>query len=405
MLTAQTIEEINVESAPTVKKDIQKVETEETTSSAVAHQVTLSKADIKTCKSLLHSLQHHPSAWPFKAPVDPSAAGAPDYEKIIKTPMDLSTVDKKLKTNMYHSPREFIQDVMLMLSNCFVYNPSTHVVHEEGRSLENFFGTILNKSYPMYALVKPSTQDQSAAMVLTTTSAPYQSTSAPTGSVATDKPRRTIKAPKLFDQDELIPSANINLKQVDNAASHKARRKSSSTHTFTSFDALPKTKSKKRQYQVDDESSEDEDAQISTLMSCLQNMQQQLSLLTSKKSYSIPSSSTHAPKKAKKNTSIKKSPTKHTSPTIVVEKSTPEFTYANRQELSTLITQQSTNEQFMTKIISMITKAMPHLKNAEEELELDLSIVPEPALWKMFKFCKGFVGDVHSMSSSDDDSD
>ncbi|KAF3311088.1 Transcriptional activator spt7 [Orbilia oligospora] len=47
---------------------------------------------------------------------------APDYFNIIKQPMDLGTVMKKLKQLAYKSKREFIDDVNLIWQNCLQYN-------------------------------------------------------------------------------------------------------------------------------------------------------------------------------------------------------------------------------------------------------------------------------------------
>lgn len=47
---------------------------------------------------------------------------APNYGLIIKTPMDLNTVMKKLKGLAYNSKSEFVDDLMLIWSNCLTYN-------------------------------------------------------------------------------------------------------------------------------------------------------------------------------------------------------------------------------------------------------------------------------------------
>ncbi|ANB15060.1 SAGA histone acetyltransferase complex subunit SPT7 [Sugiyamaella lignohabitans] len=47
---------------------------------------------------------------------------APNYFNIIKKPMDLNTIMKKLKTFQYKSKDEFVDDLMLIWSNCFTYN-------------------------------------------------------------------------------------------------------------------------------------------------------------------------------------------------------------------------------------------------------------------------------------------
>ena len=65
--------------------------------------------------------------------------GIPDYPQVIKQPMDLSTINRKLSTNEYEGPKEFEQDIRLMFKNCYRYNPSGTPVHEAGRKLESLF--------------------------------------------------------------------------------------------------------------------------------------------------------------------------------------------------------------------------------------------------------------------------
>lgn len=47
---------------------------------------------------------------------------APDYHNVIKTPMDIGTMIKKLKQFTYKSKREFVDDLNLIWSNCLKYN-------------------------------------------------------------------------------------------------------------------------------------------------------------------------------------------------------------------------------------------------------------------------------------------
>lgn len=47
---------------------------------------------------------------------------APNYYQIIKKPMDLNTVLKKLKTLQYQNKSEFVDDLMLIWQNCLTYN-------------------------------------------------------------------------------------------------------------------------------------------------------------------------------------------------------------------------------------------------------------------------------------------
>lgn len=61
----------------------------------------------------------------FAEPVQLSIA--PDYLKIIKQPMDLSTLSGKIENFEYESLSEFSHDLLLIPDNCMLYNqPSTH---------------------------------------------------------------------------------------------------------------------------------------------------------------------------------------------------------------------------------------------------------------------------------------
>lgn len=91
------------------------------------------------CEALLKKLLSHSSATPFLVPVDPIAHHAPDYHVIITQPMDLGTVMKKLRYGEYGNLRAFRDDVLLVFTNAFKYNPPQHVVHELAKSLQTVF--------------------------------------------------------------------------------------------------------------------------------------------------------------------------------------------------------------------------------------------------------------------------
>ncbi|KAM3875790.1 bromodomain testis-specific protein [Diretmus argenteus] len=85
------------------------------------------------------SKRHSAYAWPFYSPVDPEVLGLHDYNEIIKQPMDLSTIRKKLDQREYTNAREFAADVRLMFSNCYKYNPPLHEVVLMARRLQDVF--------------------------------------------------------------------------------------------------------------------------------------------------------------------------------------------------------------------------------------------------------------------------
>uniref|UniRef100_A0A8C5TPQ0 ATPase family AAA domain-containing protein 2 n=1 Tax=Malurus cyaneus samueli TaxID=2593467 RepID=A0A8C5TPQ0_9PASS len=57
----------------------------------------------------------------FTKPVDPEEV--PDYNAVIKQPMDLSTVLSKIDMHKYPTARDFLKDIDLICSNALEYNP------------------------------------------------------------------------------------------------------------------------------------------------------------------------------------------------------------------------------------------------------------------------------------------
>lgn len=45
-----------------------------------------------------------------------------DYHKIIKNPMDMGTIKKRLENSYYWSASECMQDFNTMFTNCYIYN-------------------------------------------------------------------------------------------------------------------------------------------------------------------------------------------------------------------------------------------------------------------------------------------
>uniref|UniRef100_A0A4W6FKL8 Bromodomain containing 3 n=1 Tax=Lates calcarifer TaxID=8187 RepID=A0A4W6FKL8_LATCA len=97
---------------------------------------------MKHCDAILKEMlskKHAAYAWPFYKPVDAEALELHDYHDIIKHPMDLSTVRKKMDKGEYNDPQSFATDVRLMFSNCYKYNPPDHEVVAMARKLQDVF--------------------------------------------------------------------------------------------------------------------------------------------------------------------------------------------------------------------------------------------------------------------------
>ncbi|XP_043097355.1 bromodomain testis-specific protein isoform X1 [Puntigrus tetrazona] len=90
-------------------------------------------------KVVIKSLWRHQFSWPFRQPVDAVRLNLPDYYSIIKNPMDLSTIKKRLENNYYWKAMECIEDFNTMFTNCYVYNRSGDDIVLMAQALEKLF--------------------------------------------------------------------------------------------------------------------------------------------------------------------------------------------------------------------------------------------------------------------------
>ena len=68
-------------------------------------------------------------------------ASQQDYHRIIRRPMDLGTIKKRLEHNYYWSAKECLNDFKTMFTNCYVYNKPGEDVVFMAQSLEKVFLT------------------------------------------------------------------------------------------------------------------------------------------------------------------------------------------------------------------------------------------------------------------------
>ncbi|XP_071554239.1 transcription initiation factor TFIID subunit 1 [Temnothorax nylanderi] len=67
-----------------------------------------------------NKLKSMTEVWPFMKPVNKKMVK--DYYSIVKRPMDLETISKKVSAHKYHSRNEFLRDIEQILENCTLYN-------------------------------------------------------------------------------------------------------------------------------------------------------------------------------------------------------------------------------------------------------------------------------------------
>ncbi|XP_029392097.1 bromodomain adjacent to zinc finger domain protein 2B isoform X3 [Mus pahari] len=127
-------------------KDLKKRKMEETTS------LNLSKAesatsvkkpkkdesrDLALCSMILTEMETHEDSWPFLLPVNLKLV--PGYKKVIKRPMDFSTIREKLNNGQYPNFETFALDVRLVFDNCETFNEDDSDIGRAGHSMRKYF--------------------------------------------------------------------------------------------------------------------------------------------------------------------------------------------------------------------------------------------------------------------------
>lgn len=75
----------------------------------------------------------------------------PSYPKVVKKPMDLSTLRKRLNDGEYSTADKFREEFKLMIRNCFAFNPPKNPVHEAGKALDRLFDEKWKQLPPLHA--------------------------------------------------------------------------------------------------------------------------------------------------------------------------------------------------------------------------------------------------------------
>lgn len=74
--------------------------------------------------------------------------GLTDYPAVIKHPMDLSTVLRKLKEERYQRLEEVLDDLQMIWDNCKTYNPNNSWIHSIAEKLERSFKKMVKNYFP-----------------------------------------------------------------------------------------------------------------------------------------------------------------------------------------------------------------------------------------------------------------
>ncbi|CAO3686201.1 unnamed protein product [Rhizopus stolonifer] len=122
----------------------------------------MTKDQMKYCAAIMRNLKKHRDAVPFLNPVDYVKLNVPDYPHIIKRPMDLLLVDKKLNQNQYAAVDEFVADVRLVFNNCFKYNGPEAMISVLCQNVESAFEKGLRQMPPSSDEISPPLSQQNS---------------------------------------------------------------------------------------------------------------------------------------------------------------------------------------------------------------------------------------------------
>jgi len=90
----------------------------------------------QTLSEILANTFKFQDSWPFKEPV--RKEDVPDYHTVIKDPMDLSLIQKRLDNGFYRTKELMMADMTLMCDNCKTYNPKESVYYDCAVNVKRF---------------------------------------------------------------------------------------------------------------------------------------------------------------------------------------------------------------------------------------------------------------------------
>lgn len=125
---------------PPAKRSKKDVSTKKkSASSSSSSSSPKSERDLTPCHTLLGEMEACDDAWPFLFPVNTKQF--PTYKKIIKNPIDVATIKKRLESGVYKTRGDFCDDVKLIFTNCEIFNEDDSPVGKAGYAMKNLFDT------------------------------------------------------------------------------------------------------------------------------------------------------------------------------------------------------------------------------------------------------------------------
>ncbi|PKC15206.1 Bromodomain-containing protein, partial [Rhizophagus irregularis] len=93
----------------------------------------------KLVNMILHEINNHRFASVFQNPI--REQDAPGYYDIVKQPMDLKSLKKRLREGTIHDTNSFHRDLMLMFMNASVFNREETDIHQMALEMKDHVET------------------------------------------------------------------------------------------------------------------------------------------------------------------------------------------------------------------------------------------------------------------------
>jgi len=129
---------------------------------AVGPDDSVTPARLAHMRKVISNLKKSNASTAFRQPVDYVALKIPNYPEVVKHPMDLSTIDNRLKHNKYSSVAAFISDFEQIVTNCFLFNGPDHGISQQARKMQSSFNSQMN-NLPKATVEEPSKESKKAA--------------------------------------------------------------------------------------------------------------------------------------------------------------------------------------------------------------------------------------------------
>ncbi|KAH8374912.1 homeotic protein female sterile-like [Drosophila serrata] len=90
-------------------------------------------------KIVVNALMRNRCSYHFRKPLGTNPMDVPNYHMLIKQPMDLSTILRRLNNNYYWQGKEAVEDVKLIFENCKQFNQEGSQIYKAGEELKSVF--------------------------------------------------------------------------------------------------------------------------------------------------------------------------------------------------------------------------------------------------------------------------